>query len=125
VKHVRDLLKPSDWADAYGGTDCASLSFLNAVSGGELSGKKRVVDCTPPDCIMPGATNPLLLGQLHPLNKDQKPISCLKVGGLETETILSSLREDEDNSSLGLVSLRCSLPRDGTLHQATVSSTET
>lgn len=84
VKHVRDLLKPSDWADAYAGTDCASLSFLNAVSGGELSGKKRVVDCTPPDYIMPGnggsvTINPLLLSPLHPLNKDQKPISCLKV----------------------------------------------
>lgn len=88
VKHVRDLLKPSDWADAYAGTDCASLSFLNAVSGGELSGKKRVVDCTPPDYIMPGGgsttggvttINPLLLTPLHPLNKDQKPISCLKV----------------------------------------------
>ncbi|CAL8134648.1 unnamed protein product [Orchesella dallaii] len=79
VKHVRDLLKPSDWADAYAGTDCASLSFLNAVSGGELSGKKRVVDCTPPDYIMPGTANSLMLSPLHPLNKDQKPISCLKV----------------------------------------------
>jgi len=79
VKHVRDLLKPSDWADAYGGTDCASLSFLNTVSGGDLSGKKRVVDCTPPECIMPGTSNSLLLTQIHPHNKEQKPISCLKV----------------------------------------------
>ncbi|XP_021944435.1 clustered mitochondria protein homolog isoform X3 [Folsomia candida] len=79
VKHVRDLLKPSDWADAYAGADCASLSFLNAVSGGDLSGKKRVVDCTPPDYIMPGTANSLLLNPIHPLNKEHKPISCLKV----------------------------------------------
>src|SRR6202012_4089349 len=79
VKHIRDLLKPSDWADAYAGSDCASLSFLNTVSGGDLSAKKRVVDCPPPVYIMPVPANRLLVSRIHPPNEVHKPISCLKV----------------------------------------------
>ena len=33
VRHVRDLLKSVEPADAYNGVDCASLSFLNTVTG--------------------------------------------------------------------------------------------
>ena len=56
--HVRDLLKSVDPTDAYNGSDCASLSFLNTVCQGDIMEKKRTrpeaVDCTPPDFILPG-----------------------------------------------------------------------
>ena len=38
VRHVRDLLKSADNADAYAGVDCASLSFLNTVCQGDAAG---------------------------------------------------------------------------------------
>ena len=31
VRHVRDLMKSVDPTDAYNGSDCASLAFLNTV----------------------------------------------------------------------------------------------
>ena len=39
VRHIRDLLKSVDATDAYNGTDCNSLSFLNVVTGGDILGK--------------------------------------------------------------------------------------
>lgn len=39
VRHVRDLLKSLDPADAYNGVDCSSLSFLNIVTQGDILGK--------------------------------------------------------------------------------------
>lgn len=39
VRHVRDLLKSVDSADAYGGVDCSSLSFLNHITAGDILGK--------------------------------------------------------------------------------------
>lgn len=38
VRHVRDLLKSLDPADAYNGAECNSLSFLNTVSQGDILG---------------------------------------------------------------------------------------
>ena len=38
VRHVRDLLKSVDCSDAYTGVDCASLSFLNSITSGDVSG---------------------------------------------------------------------------------------
>ncbi|KAH9512922.1 hypothetical protein Btru_037008 [Bulinus truncatus] len=82
VRHVRDLMKSVDLADAYNGVDCASLSFLNALTLGDILDKKRnkpdAVDCTPPDAIIPNSKDRPLL-PLHPGIKDQKPIRCLKV----------------------------------------------
>jgi len=34
VRHVRDILKSLEMADAYNGVDCNSLSFLNVVTQG-------------------------------------------------------------------------------------------
>ena len=55
--HVRDLLKFVDPTDAYNGSDCASVSFLNTVCQGDIMEKKRTrpeaVDCMPPDFILP------------------------------------------------------------------------
>ncbi|XP_058055311.1 clustered mitochondria protein homolog [Anopheles bellator] len=65
VRHVRDLLKSLDPADAYNGVDCSSLTFLHAITQGDILEKKKVrqdsVDCTPPDFIMPGAQERPLL----------------------------------------------------------------
>lgn len=38
VRHVRDLLKSLDPADAYNGVDCCSLAFLNTVTQGDVLG---------------------------------------------------------------------------------------
>lgn len=35
VRHVRDLLKSMDPADAYNGVDCSSLTFLHTITQGE------------------------------------------------------------------------------------------
>lgn len=36
VRHVRDLLKSMDPADAYNGVDCNSLTFLHTITQGEI-----------------------------------------------------------------------------------------
>nr|QVD39409.1 CLUH Clustered mitochondrial protein-like protein [Schistocerca gregaria] len=82
VRHVRDLLKSLDPADAYNGVDCSSLSFLNVVTQGDILEKKKMrpesVDCTPPDYIMPGSRERPLL-PLQPQAKEQKGPQCVKV----------------------------------------------
>ncbi|XP_018580276.1 clustered mitochondria protein homolog isoform X2 [Anoplophora glabripennis] len=82
VRHVRDLLKSLDPADAYNGVECNSLSFLNTVTQGDILEKKKVrpesVDCTPPDYIMPDSKDRPLTA-LQPQLKDQKVPQCVKV----------------------------------------------
>ncbi|TGZ54956.1 Clustered mitochondria protein [Temnothorax longispinosus] len=82
VRHVRDLLKSVDPADAYNGVECSSLSFLNVVTNGDILEKKKTradsVDCTPPDYIIPGCRDRPLL-PLQPQAKEQKCPPCLKV----------------------------------------------
>jgi len=86
VRHVRDLLKSVENSDSYNGVDCASLSFLNNVTGGDIMEKRRVrsdpVDCTPPDFIMPGNSfeKDIPILPLHPVSKDQPiKLNCIKV----------------------------------------------
>lgn len=83
VRHVRDLLKSLDPADAYNGCECASLAFLNVVTQGDIlekKGRPESVDCTPPDYILPGSREPPPLGPLLPLQgKEQKSYQALKV----------------------------------------------
>lgn len=99
VRHVRDLLKSLDPADAYNGMECNSLCFLNAVTQGDILGKQfhllklhiitncfaekkktrpESVDCTPPDYITPESKDRPLTA-LQPQLKDQKPPQCVKV----------------------------------------------
>ncbi|XP_065214882.1 clustered mitochondria protein homolog isoform X2 [Planococcus citri] len=82
VRHVRDVLKSLDPADAYNGVDCSSLAFLNAITQGDVLEKKKSrvesVDCTPPSHIMPNNRERPLL-PLHPLGKDYKGPQCIKV----------------------------------------------
>ncbi|KAJ8280968.1 hypothetical protein GJAV_G00061600 [Gymnothorax javanicus] len=86
VRHIRDLLKSLDPSDAYNGVDCNSLSFLSVFTDGDLgdSGKRKrgseleQIDCTPPEHILPGSKD-RPLAPLQPLNRDWKPLQCLKV----------------------------------------------
>ncbi|PRD20510.1 UNVERIFIED_CONTAM: Clustered mitochondria protein-like protein [Trichonephila clavipes] len=75
VRHIRDLLKSLDPADAYNGVECSSFSFLNTITQGDILEKKKCrpdsVDCTPLDYILPAASNLPLL-PLQPLSKDPK-----------------------------------------------------
>ncbi|XP_062241453.1 clustered mitochondria protein homolog isoform X1 [Platichthys flesus] len=87
VRHIRDLLKSLDPSDSYNGVDCNSLSFLSIFTDGDLgdSGKRKKkgndleqIDCTPPEHILPGSKDRPLM-PLQPLNKEWKPMQCLKV----------------------------------------------
>lgn len=82
VRHIRDLLKSLDPADAYNGVECCSFSFLNIITQGDILEKKKSrpdsVDCTPLDYILPGSTE-LPLTPLQPLSKDPKIPAGLKV----------------------------------------------
>lgn len=82
VRHVRDLLKSLDPADAYNGIECNSLSFLNTVTQGDILEKKKMrpesVDCTPPDYIMPESKERPVTA-LQPQLKEQKTPQCIKV----------------------------------------------
>lgn len=81
VRHVRDLLKSMDPADAYNGVDCNSLTFLQTITNGDLDKKKSrpdCVDCTPPEYIMPMAKERPLL-PLQPGAKNVKGPQALKV----------------------------------------------
>lgn len=76
VRHVRDLLKSMDPADAYNGIECNSLTFLHAITQGDLLEKKKSrpdsVDCTPPEYIMPGVKEPPLLPLQPGIGKNAK-----------------------------------------------------
>ncbi|XP_076823166.1 clustered mitochondria protein homolog isoform X2 [Clavelina lepadiformis] len=37
VRHVRELLHSTDYIDAYNGTDCSSLSYVNVITDGDVS----------------------------------------------------------------------------------------
>ncbi|XP_015794639.1 clustered mitochondria protein homolog [Tetranychus urticae] len=83
IRHIRDLLKSLDTADAYNGLECNSLSFLNIIAQGDIFEKKKgvrpdSVDCTPPDFILPGNKDRPLLA-LQPQAKEQKGPQALKV----------------------------------------------
>uniref|UniRef100_A0A146KTF4 Clustered mitochondria protein homolog n=1 Tax=Lygus hesperus TaxID=30085 RepID=A0A146KTF4_LYGHE len=79
VRHVRDLLKSLDPADAYNGVDCNSLAFLNIITQEKKKSRAESVDCTPPDYIMPGSKEKPPLLPLQPMAKEQKGPQCIKV----------------------------------------------
>lgn len=76
VRHIRDLLKSNDPADAFNGQDCTSLTVLFNITQGDLAEKKKTrpesVDCTPPEYIMPGA-------------KERPILPLLPIGGVAKE----------------------------------------
>lgn len=81
VRHVRDLLKSMDPADAYNGLECNSLTFLHSITQDELNDTKKLrekFDCTPPDFILPGTKERNLL-PLQPGVKNMKGPLSVKV----------------------------------------------
>uniref|UniRef100_A0A3B4ZTG7 Clustered mitochondria protein homolog n=1 Tax=Stegastes partitus TaxID=144197 RepID=A0A3B4ZTG7_9TELE len=80
LRHVRDLLRSLDPADAYNAVNCSSLSYLTFYTRdkGNRKASERSVDCSPPDYILPGCRDRLLT-PLQPVRDDRKPLQCLRV----------------------------------------------
>lgn len=81
VRHIRDLLKSMDPADAYNGVECFSLSFLHSIvvdESPETKKPREKFDCTPPDYILPGTKERYLL-PLQPGIKNMRGPQSLKV----------------------------------------------
>ncbi|TKS65350.1 Clustered mitochondria protein -like protein [Collichthys lucidus] len=87
LRHVRDLLRSLDPADAYNGVNCSSLSYLtlyirgdkNSESvGNRQASEKESVDFRPPEYILPGCKD-RPLSPLQPVRDDWKPLQCLRV----------------------------------------------
>ena len=67
LRHLRDLLRSLENTDALAATDCASLSFLNALTALDRNGRDspRKADTIPPDWLLPGSKDRPLT-PLHP-----------------------------------------------------------
>ncbi|XP_026183319.1 clustered mitochondria protein homolog [Mastacembelus armatus] len=87
LRHVRDLLRSLDPADAYNGVNGSSLSYLTFYTRGEKdservgmrrASEKESVDCSPPEYILPGSKDRPLT-PLQPITNDWKPLQCLRV----------------------------------------------
>ncbi|KAI4897571.1 hypothetical protein NFI96_020853, partial [Prochilodus magdalenae] len=90
LRHIRDLLKSLDPADAYNGVEGSSLSFLRFFTEDHMEVihksskvKKRGeelkhLSCNPPEYILPG-TKECFLAPLQPQTENLKPTECLKV----------------------------------------------
>ncbi|XP_047462158.1 clustered mitochondria protein homolog [Mugil cephalus] len=87
LRHVRDLLRSLDPADAYNGVNGSSLSYLSFYTkedkDGENAGKKRAsekesVDPSPPEYVLPGCKERPLT-PLQPVRGGWKPLQCLRV----------------------------------------------
>ncbi|XP_037604137.1 clustered mitochondria protein homolog [Sebastes umbrosus] len=87
LRHVRDLLRSLDPADAFNGMNCSSLSYLTFYTRGHKDGEsvgnrraseKESVDCSPPEYVLPGCKDRPLT-PLQPLRDDWKPLQCLRV----------------------------------------------
>ncbi|XP_042355264.1 clustered mitochondria protein homolog [Plectropomus leopardus] len=87
LRHVRDLLRSLDPADAFNGVNCSSLSYLTFFTRGDndsdsagnrRASEKESVDCSPPEYILPGCKERPLT-PLQPLREDWKPLQCLRV----------------------------------------------
>ncbi|XP_038565524.1 clustered mitochondria protein homolog [Micropterus salmoides] len=87
LRHVRDLLRSLDPADAYNGVNCSSLSYLSFYTRGDQdSDSKRIrrasekesIYCSPPEYVLPGCKDRLLT-PLQPVRDDGKPLQCLRL----------------------------------------------
>ncbi|KAE8287357.1 Clustered mitochondria protein-like protein [Larimichthys crocea] len=87
LRHVRDLLRSLDPADAYNGVNRSSLSYLTLYTRGDKNSEsvgnrqaseKESVDFRPPEYILPGCKD-RPLSPLQPVRDDWKPLQCLRV----------------------------------------------
>ncbi|XP_029957381.1 clustered mitochondria protein homolog [Salarias fasciatus] len=86
VRHVRNLLRSLDPADAYNGVNCSSLSYLSVFtsryedseSTRRRASEREPVDCSPPEYVLPGCRE-RPLSPLQPVRDDWKPLQCLRV----------------------------------------------
>nr|XP_040036639.1 clustered mitochondria protein homolog isoform X1 [Gasterosteus aculeatus aculeatus] len=87
LRHVRDLLRSLNPADAYNGVNCSSLSYLTFYTRGDKDcdnvGSRRAFEkesagLSPPEHILPGCKDRPLT-PLQPLSDDWKPLQCLRV----------------------------------------------
>ncbi|XP_069395959.1 clustered mitochondria protein homolog isoform X2 [Paralichthys olivaceus] len=87
LRHVCDLLRSLDPADAYNGVNGSSLSYLTFYTRGDKDGEnvgkrkvseKETVDHRPPEFILPGCKE-RPLSPLQPVREDWKPVQCLRV----------------------------------------------
>ncbi|KAM8900368.1 clustered mitochondria protein homolog isoform 2-T3 [Spinachia spinachia] len=87
LRHVRDLLRSLNPADAYNGVNCSSLSYLTFYTSGDQdcgtvgkrqASEKESAGLSPPEYILPGCKDRPLT-PLQPLRDDWKPSQCLRV----------------------------------------------
>ncbi|KAL6098779.1 cluh [Pungitius sinensis] len=87
LRHVRDLLRSLNPADAYNGVNCSSLSYLTFYTRGDndcdnignrQASEKESAGLSPPEYILPGCKDRPLT-PLQPLRDDWKPLQCLRV----------------------------------------------
>uniref|UniRef100_A0A914UNE2 Clustered mitochondria protein homolog n=1 Tax=Plectus sambesii TaxID=2011161 RepID=A0A914UNE2_9BILA len=81
LRHVRDLIRALDPADAVNGVEGASMSFVNTIMANNdrkrPNALERSIDCTPPDYVLPGNKDRPLT-HLQPQNKDMANVQCVK-----------------------------------------------
>uniref|UniRef100_A0A3P8VL51 Clustered mitochondria homolog n=1 Tax=Cynoglossus semilaevis TaxID=244447 RepID=A0A3P8VL51_CYNSE len=84
LRHVGDLFRSLDAADAYDGVNGRSLSYLTFYTSGHegkkvlVSKRGSCVDHRPPDHVLPGCKDRPLT-PLQPVRDDRKWIQCLRV----------------------------------------------
>uniref|UniRef100_A0A671X2B0 Clustered mitochondria protein homolog n=1 Tax=Sparus aurata TaxID=8175 RepID=A0A671X2B0_SPAAU len=87
LRHVRDLLRSLDPADAFNGVNCSSLSYLTFYTRGNKGNVAPSLPphigaflsvILPPEYILPGCKDRLLT-PLQPVRDDWKPLQCLRV----------------------------------------------
>ncbi|VDK54443.1 unnamed protein product [Cylicostephanus goldi] len=79
LRHVRDLLKNGDQADAASAVDLTSLSFLPSVNLQERGDKEKPFDGLPPDYVLPGTKERSLAPMLTNLSKGKIAVKNLGI----------------------------------------------
>lgn len=88
VRHIRDMINSLSQAEAFGGNDLTSPSFLTTLTGGDIVAASNIdaskylqadsVDCTPPNHIMPGVKDIPLAAVLLKTEEQKKNLQALK-----------------------------------------------
>ncbi|KAL6728113.1 hypothetical protein Aduo_009918 [Ancylostoma duodenale] len=79
MRHVRDLLRHNDQADAASAVDLTSLSFLPSVNLQDRGDKEKPFDGLPPDYVLPGTKERSLAPMLTSIPKGKLAIRNLGI----------------------------------------------